>query len=369
MKKVNVFFLLISVSFLLFTTSCQKEPVPQPQQDDILPARFGVEITPSLSYESSTLKSAEVDTLKGNLIYEHLGNFIHVGDMGAQIVREVINAIRIYNINKPMSFSFTGDDDGRVKNVTVTARAEYDNEHWEFKMTITDAESEGDADGGRALQIFWNRSPIKGIAIMKPYNINRADNENDPDAMFRIDYSEAGDHGYEAEMTVYAAYLPLADPLDDPWSVSALKMFAGKKGNIIDVYGNSSHPNGILLAGHAGFTYSFIASGDNTTDLGVAEVGLPPYNLDEPSRNILLGYFSLKNVLTREIYEVWPDIDPESVQAFLYNASAPGYFDAGGFVAGGTAPGAGYEKLISRLPYLSPFNPKEITNLDISFQE
>ena len=369
MKKLNVLFLLVSVSFLLFTTSCQKDLVPTPQQDDILPERFGVTITPSLSYEQSTLKSTEVDTLKGNMIYEHLGNFIHVGDMGARVVGGMINAIRVYHINKPMSFSFTSDDDGRVKNAVVTADVTYDNERWEFGMTLTDAESEGNDDGGKALQIFWNRSPVKGIAIMKPYNINRDENAGNTDEIFRIDYSEARDHGYDAEMTVYAAYLPVADPLESPWSMSALKMFAGKKGHIIDVYGNSSHPNGVLIAGHAGYTYSFIASGDNDSDLGVAEVGLPPYNLDEPSRNILLGYYSLKNVITREIYEVWPGIDPESVQAFLYNASAPGYFDASGFVSGGTAPGTGYERLTPRLPYLSPFNPKEVTHLTITFKD
>ncbi len=369
MKKLHQFFVLAFASLFLVVTSCQKEDVPPPQQSDILPARFSVDVTRSLNYNASTLKSAEVDTLPGNEIYGHLGTFICVGETGSKIVEEVINAIRVYNINKPMSFSFTSDEDGRVKNAVVVARADYDNRHWEFGMTITDAESEGNADGGKALQLFWNRSPIKGIAIMKPYNINRTENEDDPDAMYRIDYSEAGEHGYRAEMTVYAAYLPVADPLDNPWSMSSLKMFVGVKGDIVDVYGNSVHPNAILLAGNTGFTYSFVASGDNSTDLGVAEVGLPPVNLDEPSRNILLGYYSLKKVITREIYEVWPDIDPESVQAYLYNASAPGFFDANGFVAGGTAPGTGYEQLVRRLPYLSPYNPKEVLNLSIVFKD
>ena len=368
MKKLNVFFLFVFTAFLLVFSSCQKEEAPRPQDSDILPARFSVDITPALDYNASTLKSAEVDTLKGNEIYQQLGTFIHVGKMGSTIVEGVINAIRIYNINKPMSFSFTSDEDGRVKNAVVVAGSEYDNQQWEFQLTITDAESEGNDDGGKALQLFWNRSLVKGIALMKPYNINRTENTDNPDAMFRIDYSEAGEHGYRAEMTVYAAYLPLADPLDNPWSMSALKMFVGVKGDIVDVYGNSVHPNAILFAGNTGFTYSFVASGDNSTDLGVAEVGLPSVNLDEPSRNILLGYYSLKNVITREIYEVWPGIDPESVEAFLYNASAPGYFDASGFVAGGTVPGPGYEALTPRLPYLSPYNPKEITNLSIVFK-
>ncbi len=369
MKKLNVLFLAFFAFFLLFFASCQKDETPDLRDNDILPDKFKVEITKSLSYDKSTLKSAMIDTLKGSEIYHHLGTFIHVGEAGAEIVEDVINAIRVHQINRPMSFSFESEDDGRVKNAVVIAESVFDNQQWEFQMTITDADSEGNEDGGKAIQIFWNRFPIKGIAIMKPYNIDRSENADYPEVMYRVDYSEGREHGYDAEMLVYAAHLPVADPLEDPYSMSALKMFAGQKGNVVDVYGNSDHPNAILLAGNAGFTYSFIASGDNNTDLGVAEVGLPPSNLDQPARNILLGYYSIRNVLTREIYEVWPNIDEGSVEAFLYNASAPGYFDSNGFVSGGTAPGSGYGSLVSRLPFLSPYNPKEITNLDIAFKE
>ena len=368
MKKQKRTELILGMAFILMFSACQKEETPGIQDQDILPDKFKVEITNSLSYDVSTLKSAMVDTLKGSEIYHHLGTFIRVGEAGAEVVEDVIRAIRVHQINRPMSFSFQSADDGRVKNVVVEAEADYENEYWEFQLTMTDAESEGNEDGGKALQIFWNRFPIKGIALMKPFNLDRIRNEDKPDAMYRVDYSEARDHGYDAEMLVYAAGLPVADPLENPYSLSALKMFAGRRGNIIDVYGNSDHPNAILIAGNAGFTFSFIASGDNEADLGIAEVGLPPSNLDQPSRNILLGYYSIKNVLTREIYQVWPDIDEESVEAFLFNAEAPGYFDKYGFVAGGSAPGPGYGVLEVRLPYLSPYNPKEITNLQLAFK-
>jgi hypothetical protein len=367
MKKHPFTTIALGMLILFSFSACQKEESPLPQDQDILPENFKVEITSSLSYDPSTLKSAMIDTLKGSEIYHHLGTFIRVGEAGAEIVEDVIRGIRVHHINRPMTFSFQSDDDGRIKNAAVVANAEYENEYWEFQMTITDAESEGNEDGGKALQIFWNRFPIKGIALMKPFNIDRLKNADTPDAMYRVDYSEARDHGYDAEMLVYAAGLPVADPLEDPYSMRSLKMFAGRKGNTIDVYGNSNHPNAILIAGNSGFTFSFIASGNNDTDLGIAEVGLPPSNLDQPSRNILLGYYSIKNVLTREIYQVWPNIDDESVEAFLFNAEAPGYFDEGGFVVGGTAPGPGYEMLELRLPFLSPYNPREISNLDLQF--
>ncbi len=368
MKKYSLFTIVALMTGILFFTSCQKDEITQPVNDEILPENFKVDLPSALSYESLSLKSANVDTLKGNEVYQHLGNFIHIGETGAEIIQEIIRNIRVFNINKPMSISYVSEDDGRVKNLVVTRSPFYDGVTWEFKATITDAESEGNADGGKAIQIFWNRNPIKGIALMKPYNIDRRENADNEDAMYRVDYSEAGEHGYNAEMTVYAAYLKLENPLDNPYSMSSMKMFAGRKGNIIDVYGNSDHPNAILLSGKAGFDWAFIASGDKETDLGVAEVGLPPVNLDEPSRNVLLGYYSLQKVLTREIYDVWPGIDEESVNAFLYNTAAPGYFDSNGFVSGGTAPGTGYETMERRLKWLSPYNPKEITTLQIQFQ-
>ena len=368
MKKYSLFSIVLLMTGILFITSCQKDEITQPVTDEILPENFKVDLPVSLSYESLSLKSANVDTLKGNEVYQHLGNFIHIGEKGAENIQDVIRTIRVFHINKPISFSYESDDDGRTKNLVVTRGQEYDGINWEFKAAITDAESEGNADGGKAIQVFWNRNPVKGIALMKPYNIDRRENIDNVDAMFRVDYSEAREHGYDAEMIVYAAYLKVADPLDNPYSMSSMKMFAGRKGNITDVYGNSDHPNAILLAGNAGFDWAFIASGDNNTNLGVAEVGLPPTNLDEPSRRVLLGYYSLQNVLTREIYAVWPDIDEESVQAYLYNTSAPGYFDTEGFVSGGAAPGAGYELIEPRLKRLSPYNPKEITTLQIQFQ-
>ncbi len=368
MKKYKFKTWTILLFAALLFTACQKDEVPGPDNQDILPEKFKVDIPDALSYQKSLLKGAMVDTLKGNDVYRHLGTFIWVGESAAEIVEDIIGAIRHYHINRPMSFSFISDDDGRIKNATVLAESSYDGVNWEFEMTITDSESEGNEDGGKAIQIFWNRSPMKGVALLKPYNIDRDETEH-LDAMFRIDYSEAGEHGYDAEMLVYVSDLDVADSLEDPYSMSSLKMFAGRKGNLIDVYGNSDHPNAVLIAGNAGFTWSFVASGDNNTDLGVAELGLPPSNLDEPSRNILLGYYSVKDVITRELYEVWPDLDQESIDAYLYNASAPGYFDSYGFVSGGTAPGAGYATIEARLDYLSPYNPKEITNLTIQFKE
>ena len=369
MKKQILRLLTVAVAITLFLSSCEESPGPQVQDDSILPEQFGVNIPDAISFTDSQLKSAKaVDPLNGNVIYHHLRAFIHVGESGADIVGDIIHGLGIYQINKPMSLSFQSDDDGRVKNLTVIADSYFDGVSWEFEMTITDADSEMNEDGGMALQLFWNRNPRKGIAILKPYNINRDETPENQDLIFRIDYSEAGERGYEAHMLVAVSGLEVLDPLENPYSMSTLKMFVGKNGEIVDVYGNSDHPNAKFFTSESGFNWAFVASGDDDLNIGVAEVGLPPSNLDEPSRVVLLEDNSVKNVFTDQIYEVWPTIDTASVETYLLNTAAPGFFDNGGFIQGGTSPGVEYNDIVERLPSLSPYNPKEVADLVIEFK-
>lgn len=366
MKK-NVLFLaaIFAFSALIFT-SCEKDPA-DPAEGSILPERFGVEIPSSLS--SADKKSAsEITPVNGNHIYSHLRTFIHIGAGGANIVRDIIYGIARYNINKPMTLSYTSDEDGRVKNMVVVANPEFEDKVWEFGLTMTDAESESEADGGYAMQIFWNRRPIDGIAILKPYNIDRETQRLFPDAIFRIDYTEATANGYDAEMTVAIADLTLAHPLVDPYSLGSLKMWVGKKGEFVDVKGNSDHPNAKFFNAESGFNWAFVASGNRIKDISTAEVGLPPSNLNESSREILLSDYSIKNVFTNQIYEVWPNIDEDSVNTFLMNTEAPGFFNIGGFVQGGTAPSADYEALVARMAVLAPYIPVEVSTLSLGFK-
>lgn len=368
MKKSGLYLLSALFIGALCFSGCTLDDAPEPDNGSILPGSFAVDIPNSLSHESGKKSSAEIDTLKGNDVYEHLRFFIRVGEHGAEIVEDIIRAIRIYEINKPMELTYESDDDGRVKNLSVIKESNYDGRTWEFQLTITDADSEGNEDGGKALQIFWDRNPVRGIALLKPYNIDRLNDSELGEAMFRIDYNE-DDPFYDATMMVYAAQLPMPTPLEEPYAMKSMKMFAGKDGDIIDVYGNSDHPNAILISGNAGFNWAFVASGNDVKDLGVAEVGLPPSGLDEPSRNKLLGYYGIGEVFTREIQAVWGGLVPQEViDAYLFNTQPPGYFDSHGFVAAGTSPGAEYDELDNRLPDLSPYNPKEIGNLSLSFK-
>jgi hypothetical protein len=266
-----------------------------------------------------------------------------------------------------MSFTYQSEEDGQAKNVVITSNSEFEEHFWEYQMNITDADSEGNEDGGIAVQIFWNRNPVKGIAIIKPSNFDNNSDENFANATFRIDYSETGDN-YEQEMTVYIAGLTLDNPLENPYSMETLKMTVGKNGNTIEVYGNSNHPNAVLFNSESGYNWAFVAAGSNVSDICVAEVALPPSELNSTSRSVLFGEYALQNVFSLQIYEMWPFILPELVETYLQNTEAPGYFNNNGFVSAGTAPGPEYEVFSTEIKTLCPFNPIEVSHLRIAFK-
>jgi hypothetical protein len=365
MKKVNAISILTLTMVLILFQSCQKNEVePLDENKNIMPERFAVDIPSSIS-SYSFYKDSNVDTLQGNDIYNHLRTFIYVGESAAGIVGDIILAIGLYNLNQPISFSFTSEDDGRLKQVEIIENAVFENYTWQYKMTITD---EGqDANENTAMQIFWDKNPIKGIALLNPYNIDRNTDPIFMETMYRIDYSEAGNFGYTHHMIVTIDDLPLENPITQPYSMSTMKMFVGKNGDIVSVFGNSEHPNAKFFTGETGFDWAFTAAGKNSTDIGVAEVGLPSNTLNSSSRNVLLVENSIKNVFTEQIYAVWPWIDSTSVNTYLYNTEAPGFFNHYGFVQGGTIPNPEYGILLNTIAELTPYNPYEINQLEVEF--
>lgn len=50
------------------------------------------------------------------------------------------------------------------------------------------------------------------------------------------------------------------------------------------------------------------------------------------------------------------------------NTEGPGYFYSDGFISGGTSPGGAWDVLAERLKALSPYNPKDIGNLELLFK-
>jgi hypothetical protein len=374
MKTVRSVFpmAVLSLAMLVFA-SCESNPEVE-SQEDLLPPQFTVDIPEAISKADaggriSTGGRIAHDSLMGNEVYRHLRTFIAVGRGASRIVEGFIHGIRKHHINRVLTLSFVSEDDSRVKNLVVTQDSEFEGNVWDYQLTVTDADSETAADGGKALQIFWNKQEkVNGIAIIKPYNCDRTKNDVSPDAMFRIDYNEEGIGGYDAQMEVSISGLPLADASLEPFSMGTLHMFAARKGDFVDVFGNSNHPNAVLFNESGGFNWAFVASSDRKQDIGVAEVGLPPSTLDSDSRDLILKDYSVKNVLTNEITQAWPGIDPALLNSYLANTAAPGYFENRGFISGGVSPGAAWDVLTERIGNLSPYNPKQTSNLRVEFK-
>ena len=366
MKKIS---LILSVVFALAIafTGCKKDK--DLTKADIIPENFKVDVPTSLT--KTPAKAQKNAVLNGNDIYGHLSNFIAVGDASAEIVQSIMRVIRQYDLDQAMSFSYQSDDDGRTKNVVIIENSEFEGTTWEYQLTMTDADSESNADGGKAMQIFWNNNPVKGIAILKPFNLNKEDQDewSGENTMYRIDYSET-DATYDATMKVYISGLVLPDPSvgDNKFAMETLKMFVGKKGNIIDVFGNSNHPNANFFDENTvGFNWAFAAAGDESVDRAVAEVGLPPSNLDETSRTVLLEDYSIYNVFHDELIAL--GYQEADIADYLVNTQAPGYFNSDGFVAAGTAPSDAYSNAEASMSNLTPYNPVLISNLSIQFKE
>uniref|UniRef100_UPI00404AA282 hypothetical protein n=1 Tax=Fulvivirga sp. TaxID=1931237 RepID=UPI00404AA282 len=155
----------------------------------------------------------------------------------------------------------------------------------------------------------------------------------------------------------------------DEFSMKNLRMFVGKKGDFVDVYGNSNHPRARLLdESNVGFNWAFVASGNDALNLAVAEVGLPPSNLDADSRAMLLEDYSVRNVFTTRIKSVFPNIPQSLLDAYLVNTNPPGFFDRDGFIRSELSPGADWNPMAERIKNLAPYNPLETTTLEINFK-
>ncbi len=359
MKKTSLILMVIFAVAILFTSCKDKNEI----NADIVPSKFKVDIPSSIS-ETSTNKNDDV--LNGGQIYEHLRTFIAVGESSADIVQGIMGAIREYELDQAMSFSYTSEEDGRTKEIVIVENSTFEGQNWEYQLTTTDE------DGGKGLQVFWNNNPVKGISILNPYNINRSETSDwsDENTMYRVDYSEAGT-AYDAEMTVYISGLKLPETVteENKYAMETLKMFAGKKGDIVDVFGNSNHPNASFLEGtDSGFNWAFAASGNDVSNIAVAEVGLPPSNLNEDSRAVILETYSINNVFTQIITDLGIYTD-EQIQAYLAQTQAPGYFSSGGFLNAGTSPGDTYNEIETSMEALTPYNPVSVSNLIISFKD
>lgn len=370
MKYLLLSFLSIAV--LLY--SCKKDDDDNNDDNNnnkvsVMPTKFKVDIPESIS-SSDLQKSLKDAPLQGNEIYENLRTFIKVGEFSAEVVSDIMTAIATHGIYEASTFSFVSEDDNRTKNVVVSENVTLEGNTWEYLLLMTDQ------GGDTAMQIVWNINPVEGIATMNPYNVDRTGNSTLEGVMYQVEYSETGDLGYDNYMIVQISGFPITEN----YSIDNLKMFAGKTGNTIDVYGNSNHPIARLVDSTYtdGFNWAFVAQSFDDVDIATAKVAMAKCSLQDTTN--MFTECSIYNVLNNELHTVYDPYIPEwgadTVQVilnyYLQNTHAPAYFNSTiGFVSCGvenmpTSP-AEYSSL--SLTGLKPYIPNEINNLKVNFLE
>ena len=118
---------------------------------------------PSSLNSQSTSKS-----LKGNDIYQSLRGFVWIGEVRATLINDLCTAVQKYNLTTIKTVTFTGSD-GLSKTLTVTANPTINGTVWDWEVIVTDQ------DGSKALEFYWNASPVKGVAIYQAYKLNHTD--------------------------------------------------------------------------------------------------------------------------------------------------------------------------------------------------
>lgn len=357
--KIGIGLLVSGLLLIVGVSSCSEDEIAERLVD--IPDKFSVAIPSSISKSTGGLNDRVAGNgdgiIEGEEIYAALPHFIRLGEASAEIVEATLiigAALEAIGIS---SFETDETEDGRAKRFDINENVTRGGLDYQFEMTMTDVE-----DSELGLQLVWNsESAVEGVGILRPYYIDRIENE-DIDAYVRINYSE-DDPIYDATMTVSISGIETVNEGD----IDNLKMFVGKTGNIVDVIGNSNHPKVTLIDKNfeGGRNYAFVGRGDETNNLGVVKLALPPSGVNTED---VLETYSVYNVLEAEINTVI-DLDQSVIAAILAEAGSPAYFDAEGFISAGETIPDGFTVEFVNLEGASPFVPVQVRDLTISFLE
>ena len=354
MKKLS---LLMIATIFFFACLEEKDQLDDLQSAD-LPEKFTVDIPSTLSNPNGLSAGRLLESneeVSGSEIYAGLRGFIYVGENAAVALEEIIKVAVAVKISGVSEFTIESEDDGKSKTFTFNNDVTYESSTYANEMVITDE------SGEMALQVVWNTNPVSGTAVLNPYYLDRREDAELIDTFYRLDYRESSD-GETQEMTVTVDGIPLDEGLNK------LKMTVVKNGDIVEVFGNSNHPN-LTLVNESLTTdrnYAFVARADETNEIAVAEVALPPSSVET---NDVMDDYSLFAVFEAEINSAGIT-DQNQIDAHLANALPPAYFDnkTGFLGAGESVPdNDGFTSEFIDLSEMSPFAPKDIADLSVSF--
>ncbi len=359
MKKFKSYSLIYITLFVFGFSSCTEEELAERAVD--IPETFSVDIPSAISRSNGGLNDRVAGDgdgiIEGEEIYAALPHFIRLGEASAEIVEFTLVVGAVLEAANIRTFTTDEGDDGRAKRFDITEGVSRGGVSYQYELTMRDVD-----DDELGLQLLWNSEPaVEGVGILRPYYIDRTENE-DIDAFIRINYSE-NDPIYDATMTVSIAGVETIDEGD----LDNLKMFVGRSGDIVDVIGNSNHPNVTLIDENytGGRNYAFVGRGDERNNLGVVKLALPPSNVET---NDVLESYSVFSVLEAEIDAV-ATLDQSIIDAILAEAGAPAYFDESGFISAGPTVPTGFTEDFIDLGGASPFVPSQVRDLTISFLE
>jgi len=355
LRKIGIVLLVV---FILPFVACEEG---DDADNSLLPKTFTVDIPDAISYDAAGARIAE-DDINGGLIYALLGVYVKFGEASALLVQEFITYLRTHpGITKVDTFIFTSEQDGRVKTATVEEDATYDGTLYQYKITVWDEVE------NTAFQLFWNSNPVSGIAIMNPYNIDRTNEYVDQELMYSIEYTE-DDTVYDKVMIVSVSGNE-PDYEDGP---NNFKMYVGKTGNTVEIFGNSNHPNFTIIGNNnsTARNYAFVGRADAAQEIGVAQVAMPPSTVNT---NVdLFEDYSIRKVLQQEVLEVFGTSLPALLEPFLVNSDPPGYFVKGkGFEgsADNLPDESGFTEEFIDLGGMTPYVPNDIQFLEVEFEE
>ncbi|MFC2125718.1 hypothetical protein ACFLU5_12995 [Bacteroidota bacterium] len=355
LRKIGIILLAV---LIMPYTGCEES---DDAGDSLIPENFIVDIPDALSYNSANGRISE-DEINGGLVYALLGVYIYFGEASALLVQEFITFLRTHpGLTKLDTFTFTSDEDGRTKKATVEENGTYDGKSYQYKLTVWDE------DETMAFQLFWNKSPISGVAIMSPYNIDRTNEYVNPELMYRLEYSE-DNANYEKVMIVSVSKHELFD--ED--GIDNFKMHVGKQGDIVEIFGNSNHPTITIIGNNynGARNYAFVGRADEANDIGVAQVAMPPSSV--VTNEGIFENYSIRKVLEEEVFIAFGTSLPSILDPFLVNSDPPGYFVKGkGFEGSGdnVPDDTGFTEEFIDLSNLKPYVPNSIQYMSVDFAD
>ena len=319
--KANSVRIWISVLSVVILSGCADLQIQNPREivvNEILPENFTIDIPDVISQPVPFVDGhLTEDIIQIEVIYDNIRGIVAAGEASTDVLNGFLDELRAANIDSAVSFSIISTIDGRRKDINISRGF-----LTPYHMTIDD---EG---GERAVEMSWGNEPPRVSGTIKPFNVDRSLDEALAETFYSFRYSD-DDQDYDESVILSINNFP------DSAGFTNMMMFAGRKGDIIDIFGNSYHPDIMLIDPSfvGGRNYVFTARVNRQQNVGFATLSLPPSAVDGIDE--IYNDFSLFSVLEEELESVG-NTDDEFTADYLMTATPPAFFVGDeGFVSSG----------------------------------